>query len=85
MKIFDKFKKKCSDLQINSYTGLLDIGEYLDNPESRYVCHKCNKKFGFFYFTVRACSVKMGEKFSIKCRKCGYTNVRTRGDMKGLE
>jgi DNA-directed RNA polymerase subunit RPC12/RpoP len=85
MKIFTKFNEKCTNFQTKGVTGLLDVAKYFDKPEPRYLCDKCGKKFGFFYFTVSACSVKMGESYIIRCRKCGHVNKRVRGDMKGIE
>ena len=82
MKIFDKFSEKCTSFQTKGVTGLLDIGKYFDDPESKYKCDKCGKKFGFFIFTVRACSVAMGKSYIVKCRKCGHINIRIRGDLK---
>ena len=85
MKILDKFNEKYSNFQTKGFTGLLKMSDFFDKPAPRYLCDKCGKKFGFFIFTVRACSVKMGESYTVKCNKCGYFSKRIRGDMKGIE
>ena len=51
------------------------------NPDSFLKCDECRHSLGFFRMVFHAIGKKKNECYRVKCKKCGFVNVRKKGAL----
>jgi len=84
-KIYKKLRdinNKIGEVEKKGYDGLFDLCDDLQNEDNKLHCEKCGNLLPVFLMLVKAKSVKVGETYTIKCRKCKHLNEIKKGVWK---